>query len=220
MAAPRGIRNRNPGNVEYNPKVKWAGLADPPSDGRFCRFKEDVFGLRALATVLRNYRRKHGLRTIAQIVNRWAPPTENNTRAYQLQVAVAFNATPEYEPNLDDPAELITLTRAIVLHENGAKGSFDGDWYPDTVYADAVHMVLRPLAQTRTVQGAVVSGTATAAQGLLQVVTENLDQAQQVSAVFDVAWPEIARYVLLAVALAGIAYTVYARYSDRKEGRR
>jgi hypothetical protein len=26
---PRGIRNNNPGNIEYNPNTKWQGLASP-----------------------------------------------------------------------------------------------------------------------------------------------------------------------------------------------
>jgi hypothetical protein len=33
------------------------------------------------------YQDKHGLRTIRQIVSRWAPPTENNTNAYVRAVA-------------------------------------------------------------------------------------------------------------------------------------
>lgn len=213
---PRGVRNRNPGNIDYNARNKWEGLDDPPSDGRFCRFKTDEHGIRALVILLRNYRKKYGLRSIEQIINRWAPPTENNTGAYARAVAKRFGEGVDYEPDLDDLDEVELLVRAITQHENG-KGPYDGDWYTDTVFRRGIRMAIKPLPRSRTMQGSAVAGGATAAQGLMQVVTDNVDQAQSVAMVFDLAWPEIARYVLLAVALGGIAFAMWAKYSDRKE---
>ena len=70
--AARGYRNRNPGNIEHVPANKWLGLADPPSDGRFCRFHSHQHGIRALALLLQSYQDRHGLRTVRGIVARWA----------------------------------------------------------------------------------------------------------------------------------------------------
>jgi hypothetical protein len=40
-----------------------------------------------LARTLITYQDKHGLRSIRQIISRWAPPVENNTNAYVRAVA-------------------------------------------------------------------------------------------------------------------------------------
>lgn len=84
---PRGIRNNNPGNIRHG--ANWHGL-NP--DGRkidpaFCVFTTSVAGIRALAKVLINYKRIHGLNTVRQIISRYAPPNENQTTAYIQSVA-------------------------------------------------------------------------------------------------------------------------------------
>lgn len=117
---PRGIRNRNPGNIDYAPGVKWLGLDDPPSDGRFCRFTDAVFGIRALCKVLLAYQRKHKLLTVRQIINRWAPPSENDTGAYVASVAKRLGVEPDAPLSLEtDRERLASLAEAIITHENG-----------------------------------------------------------------------------------------------------
>ena len=88
-ATPRGIRNNNPGNIDYNPSVKWQGLADPPREpeGRFCRFAAPKWGIRAIARLLITYQDQHDLNTVRGIINRWAPPIENDSDAYVNAVA-------------------------------------------------------------------------------------------------------------------------------------
>jgi len=51
---PRGIRNKNPGNIKLG--TDWDGLADEQSDPTFCIFKEAVWGIRALMRILLVYR--------------------------------------------------------------------------------------------------------------------------------------------------------------------
>lgn len=119
--APRGIRNNNPGNIDFTPENKWKGL-NPKTrelDKRFCVFITPEWGIRALMILLRNYQRKHGLKTIRQIINRWAPSIENNTSAYVTHVAGIMNKTPDTELNLSDRETLIDLAKAITIHENG-----------------------------------------------------------------------------------------------------
>ena len=59
---PRGIRLNNPGNIEYG--ESWRGMAADQKDPRFVTFTEPVYGIRALAKLLLNYQRKHGIRTV------------------------------------------------------------------------------------------------------------------------------------------------------------
>lgn len=115
----RGIRNNNPGNIRKGSSA-WRGLAATQSDSAFLQFESMAYGVRALVVTLRTYATKHGLRTVRGIINRWAPPNENNTGAYVSQVATALQVSPDaaVDPYDDDTA--FRLVRAIIKHENGA----------------------------------------------------------------------------------------------------
>lgn len=124
----RGLRNNNPGNIDYQPSNPWNGLdAAKPSDGRFCRFISPEYGIRAMARVLRNYTKRDGLPgvggpgidTVKEVINRWAPPSENVTSAYVVQVAKAVGVNPDIPINIADRTTLATLIAAIIRHENG-----------------------------------------------------------------------------------------------------
>lgn len=135
--APRGIRNNNPGNIDFNPLNKWKGL-NPKSqelDRRFCVFISPEYGIRALMILLRNYEKKHGLNTVRQIINRWAPTHENNTSAYMNHVADMMNADIDACLNLKDRDTLIKLAKAIVTHENGVQP------YSDMIYQSAYELI-------------------------------------------------------------------------------
>lgn len=122
-SAPRGIRNNNPGNIDFNPNNKWKGL-NPKSkelDSRFCVFISPEYGIRALMLLLRNYQRKYGLDTVRKVINRWAPDCENDTSAYAGHVAKMMGVTLDEKINLNDRETLIELAKAIVTHENGVQ---------------------------------------------------------------------------------------------------
>lgn len=113
---PRGIRNRNPFNIETGPRL-WVGQVG--DDGRFCKFIDPHHGIRAGCVLLINYGRKYGLRTIQGIISRFAPSTENNTAAYVAAVSrdTHFPATKTLDTeNID---VLVALASAIIRHENG-----------------------------------------------------------------------------------------------------
>lgn len=119
MGTPRGIRNANPGNIERTGE-KWQGMsADQSGDARFIVFESPVWGIRAMAKILLNYQRKYGLRHVQGIINRWAPPTENDTGAYVRQVCRALGVGPTDTVNLQDTATLAKLVTAVIKHENG-----------------------------------------------------------------------------------------------------
>ena len=150
--ATRGYRNRNPGNIEHVPANKWQGLADPPSDGRFCRFTSHEFGIRALAMLLITYQDRHGLRTIRGIVNRWAPPNENNTDAYVHAVARKIGVSERDTLDLHTYAHMRPLVDAIIAHELG------GNPYSDAVLDEGLRRagIVKPV---QTVREAAATGT-------------------------------------------------------------
>ena len=86
----RGERNNNPGNIDMN-NIKWKGLAKVSTDTRFCTFTSAAYGIRAIGKLINTYYRTYKLNTIAKIINRWAPPAENNTGAYIAAVCNACN---------------------------------------------------------------------------------------------------------------------------------
>jgi hypothetical protein len=121
----RGERNNNPGNIERN-AIQWHGMAiDQSGDPRFCVFKQPEFGIRAIAKILLNYSRKftegskEDIDTVREIVNRWAPPIENDTGAYVHAVASAMGVEPDATIKIDDPEVLGKLAVAIIHQENG-----------------------------------------------------------------------------------------------------
>lgn len=117
-AVPRGIRNRNPGNIRKS-RDRWKGLASLQSDPAFFVFETPLWGIRAMAVILRNYQRRHGLKSLAQIIGRWAPAAENDTAGYVAAVSKAIGVEPRAPVDLRDGATLRPLIAAIVRHENG-----------------------------------------------------------------------------------------------------
>lgn len=126
---PRGVRNNNPGNIDRT-DVVWQGedrsMEARRAEPRFCVFKTPEHGFRAMARTLRTYRERHGLTTVRGIIDRWAPPVENDTGAYVAQVARALGVTPDESIDVRQMAVCLPLARAIARHENG------GDYWPDS----------------------------------------------------------------------------------------
>ncbi len=135
---PRGVRGNNPGNIDRT-GTKWAGMsADQSGDPRFIVFDEPEWGIRAIVRVLRTYYDKYGLRTVKGIINRWAPPNENDTEAYYVTVARRLGVDPDAVIDIDDLDTLRSLVKAIIRHENGRGPEPDGGWYPDDVIDEGI----------------------------------------------------------------------------------
>ena len=100
---PRGIRNNNPLNIRRT-KDQWQGLKKEQTDSAFCQFENLAYGWRAAFKLLtRTYYHTYRLYTIRAIVGRWAPPNENNTKAYVENVSRLTGIDPD-EP-LGIPSE-------------------------------------------------------------------------------------------------------------------
>ena len=123
MAAqlPRGLRNHNPLNIGKG--EPWQGLAPKQTDPRFCQFVADIYGYRAALVIIRNYMRKRPpVDTVRKIINRWAPPSENNTTAYLDYVCKEGTLDPDkrliWSKSREDICRLIW---AMARYETGSK---------------------------------------------------------------------------------------------------
>lgn len=114
----RGMRNNNPGNIEDGPFAKrLPGYAG--TDGRFAKFASLDNGMGAIDSLLQNYGQE-GINTVGGIINRWAPPTDNNpTPAYAATVAKALGTTPDAPVDLSDPSIRQKIAAGIGRFENG-----------------------------------------------------------------------------------------------------
>lgn len=117
MSLPRGIRNNNPGNIRKG--EKWQGLSEIQYDSSFCVFVSPEWGIRALCRILRNYQKKYGLNDVRSIINRFAPPIENDTDSYVYSVCKQIGVSEYDKIKLSDNKIMLNLLKAIIKHENG-----------------------------------------------------------------------------------------------------
>lgn len=147
-ALPRGVRNYNPGNIDYNPRNAWIGqlgLEQGVASPRFARFDSPENGIRALGKLLINYRGKDGMPgvggpgidTVRETVSRWAPGNENNTEAYIAAVTAKLGVKANDVINIKDVRTLRVVVGAIIAHE------CVNYRYPDAVFNEGI---LRALA--------------------------------------------------------------------------
>jgi len=115
---------------------------DQSGDSRFVVFTDSVWGIRALAKVLLTYSRVYpqdtpqDIDTVREIVNRWAPPVENDTGAYVNAVSKELGVSPDDEIDVTDEGVMKALVIAIIRHENGRM------IYDDDVLTDGVQRAL------------------------------------------------------------------------------
>lgn len=133
--ATRGIRNNNPGNIRVS-KDQWEGMTG--DDGAFVTFDSPESGVRALGKNLLSYGRQ-GYDSIEKIINRWAPPNENDTQAYINSVVAATGIPATQSLDLSDPDVLASLSEAIGYHETGSR-------YNPEVYQQGVARALNGIS--------------------------------------------------------------------------
>lgn len=135
VALTRGVRNKNPGNIEKGTAWKGLDTAATARESRFAVFAAPEWGFRAMARLLLNYFSKYNLNTVAKIIGRWSPsadPTNpaGSTVAYINSVARHLNVSPDAPINV--PARLPELMDAMARFENA------GYVYPPSVIAQGI----------------------------------------------------------------------------------
>jgi hypothetical protein len=112
----RGIRNNNPGNIEYGDFARKMGATG--SDGRFAIFPSMQQGVAAMMSLIQGYKSK-GIDTISGIISKYAPSSENNTGAYIADVVKQTGIGASQ--HLTD-AQYASVQQAMARHESGYRG--------------------------------------------------------------------------------------------------
>ena len=115
--AQLGIRNNNWFNVRYNPDNQWIGQTGG-DESDYAKFENPVYGIRAADKVLANYQNLHGIDTISDTINRYAPPSDNNpTDSYINYVSEHMGADPDERIDLSNPDVRARMMQAMVGFE-------------------------------------------------------------------------------------------------------
>lgn len=116
-SAPRGIRNNNPGNLNYAGQA--GATLEGGEGGRFAVFESMQHGVAALYKQLQLYF-KRGINTLSSIVKTYAPASDNNNvDAYISALTKATGKGANEVLDSGDTATIARLMKGIVDHENG-----------------------------------------------------------------------------------------------------
>ena len=125
---PRGFRNNNPLNIRKG--NNWKGEVCSSTDAEFEQFVSMQWGVRAGFKILKNYMTGYGgrvkaLTNVHDIIHRWAPPSENNCRAY-IDSVCRFSGLHEYERlQFSDRNKMLALVDGMIRVECGQPVSLD-----------------------------------------------------------------------------------------------
>ena len=95
-----GQRINNPFNIR---QANQDFLGETGEESGFVSFESSPFGVRAADKVLTTYGRDYGINTIRGLINRFAPPSENDTRGYVNYISSQLGMDPDAEIDLSDP---------------------------------------------------------------------------------------------------------------------
>lgn len=123
----RGLRNNNPGNIRLG-SFKYKGEKAKSSDSAFRQFESVEWGYRAMFVLLHTYATKHNCRTLREMINRYAPPTENFTDGYIRCVTNATHLSADEPISTTDGATMTAIVAAMSAVENGVAADMSAVW--------------------------------------------------------------------------------------------
>lgn len=238
MKKPLGVRLNNPGNLEWGDP--WQGLVSRADSmyaeigtnqqKRFAQFISPVYGIRAIARTLITYQDKRVARdgsridTIREVIERWAPASENNVDAYTTAVRKAVFGDPKaaIQPlNVHEYKTMKPLVEAIIRHENG-KGPLKtpNSWYSDETIDEGLRMAgIRPETGTVPVTSETVGATITGGAGLAQI-SEVLPEVVSAIRVNEdnLSSGEILRTIIGVVLVGAAIYMAYGQVKKYRAG--
>lgn len=125
----RGERNNNPGNLRHG--QPWQGLSAQQTDKDFCQFVSPEYGIRAIYKLFQTYQNRDKLNTVEKIIDKYAPPSENNTAGYINRAAKDIGVSVNEPIDVTSKPVAIALATAIVGVELGYQP------YSQKVFEDA-----------------------------------------------------------------------------------
>lgn len=114
----------NPLNIRATARDKWIGQVGTYKG--FVKFSSIEFGYRAAIIVLRRYITIYKLTSVSSILNRFAPPSENDTQAYIRYVSGFSISGDTFNPNFivyGDNEQFLTLVKRMAAYESGIEVS-------------------------------------------------------------------------------------------------
>lgn len=224
--AQRGFLNKNPGNMDRAQGEPWQGEIRDTVDarltefqrnelnhGRFAVFSTHELGIRAMVRNLRAYALS-GWTTVDTMIDHWAPPIENNTRAYKANVCKSIGCTPQTFLNMSDYATAYAMVDAIIRVECG------GMPYSGHEIEDGLRLagVIKPatITESATVQGGAIAAGATMAQPVLAAVQDPIqNMVDTLSPLADMS--AYVQYTMVALKVLLVAVTLYGVYMTFRE---
>ncbi len=213
---PRGVRSNNPGNIRVG--SPWQGLMPPEqmtpeqrAEKEFCVFAAPKWGIRACARTLITYQDVHGLNTVEGIINRWAPPSENQTMHY---IDAVERKVGKGEINVHEFDTMNNLVRAIIHHENGSQPYTNAQITAGLVLAGVEPPQHDSLRGSGTVKGGQVAGLTQAATTATGIA------AAAAPAIPFLDWLRDNLWLLAVVGVVGLGatgYMLWRRYDDRRK---
>ncbi len=116
----------NPGNIKHG--NAWLGETEAPLHKTFESFESTVYGYRAMYKVLATYHKDYGIDTVAGILNRYSPTSENLTGSYIVFVTEELDIDPLTKLDFEDYHLMKRLMIAMVKYE--------GNWIGDEFALD------------------------------------------------------------------------------------
>lgn len=114
---PTNKNGRTRADRNFNPlNLRTKGNAGRDSGG-FAKYTDEESGWGAARRQLSLYYTRDKLDTISGIINKWAPPSENDTKSYIAQVSKAMGIGENDKLNLSDPAIMAKLSSYMARHE-------------------------------------------------------------------------------------------------------
>jgi len=107
-----GLDQNNPGNLR-------AGQGQTGAANGYAVFPTQEAGLSAMVRQIQLYETRDGLRSINDIVSKYAPASENNTAAYVDDVSKRTGIAADQQIDPNDKQAMTALVSAMIQHEQG-----------------------------------------------------------------------------------------------------
>ena len=158
--------------------------------------------------------------TVQEIIDRWAPPSDNNpTDAYAEFVRKQLGLAVEQQLDVYNYDTMAGLVKAIIQFENGEQPYTDAQIMKGLVLA-GIEPKQASLGESRTVKSSKVGIGATSIGVALTAVNDALPELKETTGWLNSFKPEWAVYAAGAIALVAFAAIVWARIDDKRKGLR
>ncbi len=115
-----GQRINNPYNIK---QYDQGFLGESGEDSGFISFEDPMYGVRAADRVLNTYGTKRGINTVRGLINRFAPPSENDTSSYVNYISGQLGIDPDAEVDLSDPEMRARILSPMAMMESRSEYS-------------------------------------------------------------------------------------------------